>query len=84
MSDIWASYYLQAKGFAVVYGKASVFQDRNIHDPVHDMRQEYLGYENNLRIVEELPKSPDALFAYLPERAVRAFELYKKHFQDER
>ena len=28
--------------------KASVFQDRNVHDPVRDMKQEYLGYENNL------------------------------------
>jgi hypothetical protein len=81
MSDIWASYHLQAKGFYVVYGRASVFQDRNVHDLIDDMRAEYLGYENNLRIVQELPNDPDALLAYLPERALRAFERYKGHFQ---
>jgi hypothetical protein len=80
MDDIWASFGIQAKGFSVVYGKASVFQDRNSHDPVQDMRQEYLGYENNLRIVEQLPNDPDALLAFLSQRAIRAFELYKGHF----
>ena len=44
------------------------------------MRQEYLGYENNLRLVEELAKDPNALVSYLPERAVHAYDLYKKHF----
>ncbi|RJR54608.1 MAG: hypothetical protein C4576_00515 [Desulfobacteraceae bacterium] len=81
MSDIWASYHVQAKGFSVVYGKPSVFHERNAHDPLQDMRAEYLGYENNMRIVEELPQSPDGLLAYLPERAIRAFELYRNHFR---
>ena len=81
MDDIWASYYVQARGARVVYGKASVYQERNSHDLVHDMRQEYLGYEHNLAIVQELPRNPDALFNFLPDDAVRAFELYRKHFQ---
>jgi hypothetical protein len=81
MDDIWASYYVQAKGFNVVYGKASVYQDRNVHDLIRDMRQEYLGYENNLGIVQDLPKNPDSLLAYLPGRAAWAFELYKRHFK---
>ena len=80
MDDIWAAYYVQAKGYRVVYGKASVYQDRNIHDPVRDMKQEYLGYENNLAIVQELPENVDALLAYLPGRAACAFEIYKRHF----
>ena len=61
MDDIWAAYYVQAKDYRVVYGKASVFQDRNVHDLIRDMRQEYLGYENNLAIVQELPKDPESL-----------------------
>ena len=81
MDDIWAAYYVQAKDYRVVYGKASVFQDRNVHDLIRDMRQEYLGYENNLAIVQELPKNPGSLVAYLPGRAVWAFELYKRHFK---
>jgi len=81
MDDIWAAYYVQAKGHRVVYGKASVYQDRNVHDLIRDMKQEYLGYESNMRIVQELPKAPNSLVAYLPGRAVWAFELYRRHFK---
>ena len=81
MDDIWAAYYVQAKDYRVVYGKASVFQDRNVHDLTRDMRQEYLGYENNMSIVQELPKNPESLLAYLPGRAAWAFKLYKRHFK---
>jgi hypothetical protein len=81
MDDIWAAYYVQAKDCRVVYGKASVFQDRNVHDLTRDMRQEYLGYENNMSIVQELPRNPESLLAYLPGRAAWAFELYKRHFK---
>ena len=81
MDDIWASYYLQAKtGAKVVYGKPSVYQMRNPHDLVKDMKQEYLGYENNLRIVNELPSDPDAIWKYVPEESRRAFDLYRRHF----
>ena len=82
MDDVWASFYAQARGHRVVYGKASVYQDRNIHDPICDMKNEMLGYENNLAIVEALAESADSLHAYLPGRAVRAFEIYKKHLSD--
>src|SRR5215475_6199203 len=82
MDDIWAAYYVQAKGHRVVYGKASVYQDRNVHDLVRDMRQEYLGYENNLAIVQDLPNAPDALLNYLPGRAIWAWELFKRHFKN--
>jgi hypothetical protein len=61
MDDIWAGYYLQARGAKVVYNKASVYQKRNVHDLIRDMRQEYLGYENNLQIVEGLAKEPESL-----------------------
>jgi hypothetical protein len=82
MDDIWASYYVQAKNKSkVVFGKASVYQERNPHDLVKDMKQEYIGYENNLKIVQELPLDADAILKYLPERSVLAFNLYKKHFK---
>ena len=81
MDDIWASYYVQAKlGAKVVYGKPSVFQARNVHDLVKDMRQEYIGYENNLNIVEELPRNPDAIFNYIPEKSKLAWQYYVRHF----
>ena len=80
MDDIWASYYLQAKGATVVYGKASVYQQRNEHDLIRDMKQEYLGYENNLNIVKDLAGDPEKLRNYLPEKSIKAFELYRRHF----
>lgn len=80
MDDIWASFYVQSLGHQVVYNKASVYQDRNIHDLVKDMKQEYLGYEHNLEIVSQLPKNPNSLFQYLPGKSIFAFQLYQKHF----
>ena len=80
MDDIWAAYYVQAKGRRVIYGKASVYQDRNIHDLIRDMRQEYLGYENNLSLVQDLVRDPESIAAYLPGRALWALELYRRHF----
>jgi hypothetical protein len=80
MNDIWASFYLQAKGCRAVWNKASVYQRRNVHDLVRDMRQEYLGYENNLNLVQDLARDPGSIAGYLPGRANWAFELYRRHF----
>ncbi len=80
MDDIWASYYLQGKGAKVVYGKASVYQERNPHDLVVDMKKEYIGYEHNLAVVEAVAEDPDALLDYLPAESVAAFERYRTHF----
>jgi hypothetical protein len=82
MDDIWAAYYVQANGYKVVFGKASVFQERNAHDLVRDMRQEYLGYEHNLKLVQDLAKDPSSILAYLPGQAIWSFELYKRHFNN--
>lgn len=81
MDDIWGSYYAQTKGYQVVYNKASVYQQRNEHDLVRDMRDEYIGYENNLKLLENLPRDPESIFAYMPRRARSAFELYREHFR---
>jgi hypothetical protein len=80
MDDIWAAYYVQARGASVVFGKASVFQERNPHDLVVDMKKEYLGYENNLAIVEAVAHDADALFKFLPSESIAAFERYRSHF----
>jgi len=82
MDDIWASYYVQAKGHKVVYGRPSVYQDRNEHDLIRDMKQEYLGYENNLNIVKDLAVDPERILNYLPDESIRAFNLYRKHFEN--
>jgi len=81
MDDIWASYYVEAKGAAVVYGAPSVYQARNIHNPVRDMQAEYVGYENNLALVETICADPDSVLRFMPGRAVDALRLYRKHFE---
>lgn len=78
MDDIWASYYVQAIGHRVLYGEATVYQDRNEHDLVRDMRAEYLGYENNLRLVESLAKDPESISEFLPERSLEAWKLFRE------
>ena len=80
MDDIWAGYYVQSKGFQVVYNKPSVYQARNPHDLIRDLREEYIGYENNLKLVENVGRDPESLRAYLPGRAAWAWELYRRHF----
>jgi len=80
MDDIWAAYYVQALGAKVVWAKASVFQERNVHNPVRDMIAEYCGYENNLELVNKIAADPDSIVQYLPGRSVEAFRLYRKHF----
>jgi hypothetical protein len=44
------------------------------------MREEYLGYENNLNLVQDLARDPGSIAGYLTERANWAFELYRRHF----
>jgi hypothetical protein len=80
MDDIWAAYYLQAKGYRVVWNRPSVYQRRNAHDLTRDMRQEYPGYMNNLKLVQDLAADAESLLDYLPSRSARAFQLYRRHF----
>jgi hypothetical protein len=80
MDDIWASYYVQAKGAPVVYGAPSVYQARNVHNPVRDMQAEYLGYEHNLALVETIGADPESVIQYMPGQAVQALRLYLRHF----
>src|SRR6516225_9356346 len=83
MDDIWAAYYVQAaKSVCVIFQEPSVFQARNPHDPIRDMRQEHLGYENNLSFVTALSSDSEAILRFLPSRAVSAFQLYRKRLGD--
>ena len=78
MDDIWASYYVEAKGFKVLYNKPSVYQQRNVHDLTTDMKKEYIGYEHNLNLIRELKKNPNNIQKFLPKKSWDAFKLYQK------
>lgn len=80
MDDIWAAFYVQAMGFKVIFERPSVFQDRNVHNLTRDMKAEYLGYEFNLEICENIIKNPDCIKNYIGEQSAAAFELYQAHF----
>ncbi len=82
MDDIWAAYYLQAQGRRAVWNRASVYQRRNVHDLVRDMKDEYIGYENNLKLVQDLAADAESILAYLPGRSALSLELYRRHFRD--
>lgn len=81
MDDIWPSYYFQARGYQVIWNKASVYQARNEHDLLRDMQQEYIGYENNLNLIRSLNHDPESITRYIPGRTAWAFHLYRRHFE---
>ena len=80
MDDIWASYYVESLGFNVVYNYPTVYQDRNEHDLTIDLKKEIIGYENNLKLLNELNINPNNILKFIPERAKDAFSLYQRHF----
>ena len=80
MDDIWPSYYAQAKGHKVVFQRASVYQARHGHDLMRDLRNEYIGYENNLQLLQDIAREPESILAHLPGRTAWAFQLYRRHF----
>jgi hypothetical protein len=81
MDDIWAAYYVLSKGNRVVYNKATVYQDRNIHNLIEDMKKEYIGYENNLSLVKDLYNNSEKILKYLPERSIEAWNVYRSLLQ---
>jgi hypothetical protein len=83
MDDIWASFYVQSKGYEVVFTKPSVYSDRTLgtvgrYSAIDDMKKEYLGMENNLKLLKELELNPDNIKKYLPEKSWLAFEEWVK------
>lgn len=74
LQDIWAAYYVEAKGHKVVYGEASVYQARNEHDLVKDFMSEIIGYANTHKLVEDPLKVKD----FISEKSWEAFLVYKR------
>jgi hypothetical protein len=58
MTDIWRSFISQAiiwsQGSFVSFHSSTVFQERNVHDLLHDFELEIPGYLENQRIVDIL------------------------------
>jgi len=80
MDDIWASFFVQAVGHKVIFGEATVFQERNEHNINKDMILEYSGYEKNYLLIQDLIKSAENIYKYLPEKAVKTFDIWRAFF----
>jgi hypothetical protein len=46
------------------------------------MKQEYLGYENNLNLINKLRVNSKNIISFLPNKSALAFKLYQKHFKN--
>lgn len=81
MDDIWGSYWLQSKGYNVVFTKPSVFQKRNVHDLTVDFQAEILGYTKSAKLLEDLVSlGPESVWKYLPENSKAIYEAYREQF----
>lgn len=81
MDDIWGAFWLQAKGYNVVFNKSSVFQARNEHDLTRDFEAELLGYTKSYRMLEMLKENgPEAIWGFLPEGSRATYEAYREQF----
>jgi hypothetical protein len=82
MDDIWAAYWLQSKGFNVVFSKPSVFQLRNEHDLTRDFEAEVLGYTKSHKLLSALEQEgPDAIWSFLPEGSRAVYDAYREQFK---
>ena len=58
MTDIWRSFIAQRtaweNGWGILFGEATMYQERNEHDLMRDFKDEIPGYLHNDRICEEL------------------------------
>ena len=77
MTDIWRSFiaqsFLKSNGQNIAFTDPCVYQDRNPHDLTKDMKKEYLGYENNVNLINELMQDSESIYSYLPGKSIRAF-----------
>ncbi len=86
MDDIWGSYFLQILfPSALIYNRASVYQDRNEQDLITNLENEILGYRQTLPLVQNwlkgLPKE-SPLPIGIPEKAMQFFHAYRDCFPD--
>lgn len=79
MDDIWGSFWLQSKGHNVVFTKASVYQDRNVHDLTRDFVAEIGGYTRSFEMLHDLRREgPEAIWRYLPEGSRSVYLAYER------
>jgi hypothetical protein len=76
MDDIWGAYLLKALGFNVAFTKASVVQERNLHDLTKDFELEIDGYLRSYDLCKVIEADPESLRSFVPERSWQAYLEY--------
>lgn len=68
MDDIWGCIVLQQRTRCeIVFNKPSTFHDRNQHNAISDLREEIVGYEQTLNVLEDEKHLPDKCKFFLDE-----------------
>jgi hypothetical protein len=79
MDDIWGAYVLQYYfPDSVVYNKATVYQDRNVHNLVNNMMDEVIGYRNTLPLINDL----ENFINFLPDNVKHFWNVWREQFND--
>jgi len=78
MTDIWASFYVQAKGFIAVHTQADVIHKRHPHSTMDDFNDELLGYRYTTKLLEWLRLNPENISDFIPNRTYNAMREYKR------
>jgi hypothetical protein len=77
MDDIWGAYVLQYYfPDSVIYNKATVYQDRNVHNLVNNMMDEVIGYRNTLPLINDL----ENFINYLPDNVKHFWSVWRGQF----
>ena len=80
MDDIWGAYLLQQRMNKdepfIAFTSATVYQERNEHDLTIDMHEEFIGYQNNLKIRDT------SVLDLVPEASKLAVERYFEAFEE--
>jgi hypothetical protein len=78
MDDIWGGYICQyLLDIRPVFGPPTVIQKRNEQSLDKNFRDEVLGYTTNTRFLRDM----ENWRSYLPERTLKAFDLYQKEYK---
>ncbi len=85
MDDIWASYFIQVLfPDSVIYGRATVYQDRNEQDLITNLEEEIQGYRQTLSLIQAWSQNfihrEELLPLGIPEQALDFYKAYRAEF----
>ena len=75
---IFGLHFTLLKKYKVVYNESTVYQARNVHNLIKDFKDETIGYENSLKLIEALYKNSEKIYDFLPLLSSKAFDEWKK------